>query len=287
AAVGFAHRNLVVHRDLKPANILITGDATVKLLDFGVAKLLEPDPRFPALTAAPGATPLSLPYASPEQLSGGPITTAADVYGLGVVLYELLTGRRPHRLDNLNAEQAARVLREQTPSKPSTAVQRRAEILHADGRTDELTPESVSRVRDGDLRRLVRRLRGDLDNVVLRALHPEPEHRFASVEELAEELRRHLDGLPVRSRPQTFFYRSGKFVRRHPPGVAAAALIAILVVGFVLSMAAERRKTALERDRAEVVTDFLVDFIQAPNRAKGESLTVREALGSGVERIDR
>ncbi len=282
--VHFAHRNLVVHRDLKPANLLIAEDGTPKLLDFGIAKLLERDPRVSAVTAGPESVPLSLPYASPEQLTGGAMTTAADVYALGVVLYELLTGRRPHRSDGLSPEQVARKLYGETPAKPSTAVQRREEAGEGDHRV-ELTPGSVSQVRDGDVRRLVRHLRGDLDNIVLRALEPEPEHRFASVEQLSEELRRYLEGLPVRSRPPTFFYRTGKFVRRNALGVATATLVAVLLLGFGLAMAAERQKTAKERDRSEAVTDFLIDFLQAPDRFGGESLTVHEALEQGVKKI--
>ncbi|MCP3964583.1 MAG: serine/threonine protein kinase [bacterium] len=295
-AIHFAHQNLVVHRDLKPANILVTAEGTPKLLDFGIAKLLDRDPGLTAVTVAPGPAPLSLPYASPEQLAGGPITTAADVYALGVMLYKILTGRRPHRLNGLGAEEAARLLRREKPVRPSIAVGRSERSRRADGSRDELTPESVSRVRDGEPRRLARHLRGDLDNIVLKALSPEPERRFSSAEQLSEDLRRHLEGLPVRSRPDTFLYCAGKFVGRYTFAVATATLVAILVLGFGVAMAVQGQKIvrqsqeiARERDRADWVTDFLVHLPEtpAPDGAASETLTLRDALDAGVERLHR
>ncbi len=295
-AIHFAHQNLVVHRDLKPANILVTAEGTPKLLDFGIAKLLDRDAAFNTVTMPQGSAPLSLSYASPEQLGRGAITTAADVYALGVVLYELLTGRRPHRPDGLSPEETARFLRRDMPLRPSAAVARGEPLQRSGGSRQEVTPASISRIRGGEPRRLARQLRGDLDNIVLKALSPEPERRFSSAEQLSEELRRYLEGMPVRSRPDTFLYRAGKFVRRNALGVVVVSLIAVLVLGFGVAMAVQGRKIARqnkeiarERDRATWVTDFLVHLPDTPatNRGADEPLTLRDAWNAGVERIHR
>ena len=311
AGVHFAHRNLVVHRDLKPGNVLVSTDGRPKLLDFGVAKLLRNDPRFFAPSGGAGGedlatatlqmAPVTLPYASPEQIQGGPITTATDVYALGVMLYELLTGHRPQRFEKLTPQRIAEVVCEQTPPRPSSAVRRTEEIRDEDGAPHTLTPESVSRVRDGGPKRLRRQLAGDLDNIVMMALRKEPERRFSSVEQLSEDLRRYLEGLPVRSRADTLAYRTGKFVRRHAWGVAAVGAIAALVLVFVTSRTIQGTKIARqneeiirqneeitrERDRARTVTDFLVEFLKAPEPgcARGRSLTVQEALDAAVTRL--
>ncbi len=280
AAVSFAHRNLVVHRDLKPGNVLVTSDGRaapgraapgrVKLLDFGIAKLLEG--KQPLMTRE-GLAPMTPPYASPEQLRGEAVNTASDVYSLGVVLYELLTGRRPH--EGKNPEGLARAIREEAPRRPSTV-------------------ELGERLRAEEPKRLRRRLAGDLDNVVLKAIRKEPERRFSSVEQLSEDVRRHLEGLPVLSRPDTFAYRAGKFVRRHRWGMAAAGLVAVLVGAFTVSTAVQNAQIARqyeeivrERDRARSVTDFLVGVLgrSDPRRAKGETPTVREILDDTAVRL--
>ena len=288
AAVQFAHQNLVVHRDLKPANILITRRGEPKLLDFGIAKLLKTDSHRCATATALGTAPLSPPYASPEQVRGGPINTASDVYSLGVVLYELLTGHPPYRFDTLRPEQVARVICEQTPTRPSTAVRRTEGLAAADGPPELTSADSVGRARSEDRTRLGRRLRGDLDTIVLKALRKEPERRFASVEQLSEDLRRHLEGLPIRSRRATFAYRTGKFLRRHALGAATAAIFVALILAFAITMTLQRQQISGERDRAETVTEFLVEFLRAPDpkRARGETVTVLEALDAGVERLD-
>lgn len=296
-AVHFAHQNLVVHRDLKPANILVTADGTPKLLDFGVAKLLASESQF---TTRPGAAPLSLPYASPEQLTGASMTTAVDVYALGMVLYELLTGRRAYEIDTSHPELAMRQVLEEKPVRPSFAVTLPAEARP--GRKRRM-PEEVSQVRDGDPRRLARRLRGDLDNIVLKALAKDPERRYSSAEQLGEDLHRYLAGMPVRARPDTFYYRAGKFLQRHPAGVSATLLAILLVLGFAVGMAHERNRAEHERQRAEHerdvaqqernragwVTEFLMRLPEFadPNREPGQALTLREALDAGTRRLDR
>jgi len=295
SAVAYAHQNLVVHRDLKPGNILVTAGGIPKLLDFGIAKLLEPDPELAdATTLAQG--PMTPRYASPEQILGEPITTASDVYSLGVLLYQLLTGRLPSELESCESREVPRRICEHQPLRPSTAVGR-PETLTTPGGPVERTPESVSRVRDGDARRLRRSLAGDVDAIVLKALRKEPQHRYASVEQLAEDVRRHLEGLPVLARKGTWTYRTRKFVRRRKGGIA----VALVVVGLSLTSTVlwrravderlradrERVEAIRERTRAERVSEFLQNLFKSanPDAAQGGTLTVREILDQGRERL--
>ena len=220
AAVQYAHQNLVVHRDLKPDNILVTADGTPKLLDFGIAKLLaagvDPDTA-PTATLLPMMTP---EYASPEQVKGEPVTTASDVYSLGVLLYELLAGKRPYVVKTDSMEEIVRAVCQTDPPAPSAATKTRA-------------------------------LRGDLDTIVMKALRKEPARRYASVQELWEDLRRFLEGRPVRARPDTVRYRTSKFIGRHRGGVTAAALIALALVGGLVATIRQQRIAEQQRARAE------------------------------------
>jgi serine/threonine-protein kinase len=294
AAVQLAHQSLIVHRDLKPANILVTAGGTVKLLDFGIAKLLAPETHDARTLLGLGGAPLTPRYASPEQIRGEPITTASDVYSLGVLLYELATGHPPYRLDSLTPTGVERAVCETIPPRPSTAVLRGEEVTTADGRRLHVTAEALARARQGDPKRLARRLSGDLDTILLKALRKEPERRFASAEQLSEDLRLFLEGLPIRSRPDSFGYRAGKFVGRHALGVAVGAGALVLVLAFAAVMAwqrgeiaAQSRETARERDRAQNTKEFLLELIgQAdPRRAKGQEITVREALDQRAGRL--
>jgi eukaryotic-like serine/threonine-protein kinase len=298
SAVQLAHQNLVVHRDLKPANILVTAEGTVKLLDFGIAKLLKPQEGTEIQSAQTlarlGGAPLTPRYASPEQFRGEPITTASDVYSLGVVLYELLTGHRPYRLDTLSPTEIERVVCEAQPPRPSTAVRRSEELATADGGRLLLTPEAVAGVREGDVARLARRLAGDLDTILLTALRKEPERRYTSAERLSEDIRLYLASLPIRSRPDSFGYRAGKFVTRHAVGVTVAAAGLALLLAFAgvmtwqrLEIAARSREVARERDRAEATKEFLLELIgQAdPRLAKGREITIRQALDQRAGRL--
>jgi len=199
AAVHYAHQNLIVHRDLKPSNILVTAEGTPKLLDFGIAKLLHQDPLSHSFAQTmAGARIMTPEYASPEQVRRELITTASDVYALGVLLYKLLSGHRPYRFTNFSPQEIERVICEQQPQRPSTAISRTAQAAEDDGKLMEtLSPETISATREGSPEKLRRRLAGDLDNIVLRALHKEPKRRYASVEQFSEDILRHLEGLPV------------------------------------------------------------------------------------------
>jgi serine/threonine-protein kinase len=289
AAVQHAHRNLVVHRDLKPQNILVTADGTVKLLDFGIAKALDPD-EFPE-TGGRTETGLRLmtpEYASPEQLRGEPVTTASDTYQLGLLLYLLLTGHRPRLVASSAAGSTEPAATTREVTKPSMAVT--GGTVAREGARDEpaqADPVHLAAARGTTPERLRRSLAGDLDNIVLRALREEPERRYASVEQLAEDVRRHLAGLPVVARPETLGYVTAKFVRRHRVGVAASATVLTLLVAFAVGMVLQGRRVVRERDRAQQVSDLLLDLFTSanPEVTRGDPVTVVQVLDRGVERV--
>jgi serine/threonine protein kinase len=231
AGVHYAHQHLIIHRDIKPQNILVTTDGIPKLLDFGIAKIVEPDSADalgdPTLTGFRALTPR---YASPEQIKGEAMTTATDVYSLGVVLYELLTGLSPYELANISTQDFSRMVCEKEVQKPSVAVLRTERSPASDG-FREISPE-----------KLHKQLNGDLDNIVLMALRKEPSRRYASVNDLQEDIRRHLENIPVSARNDTVWYRATKFVIRHKAGVtASAAVVLILIAGLFITIRAERR----------------------------------------------
>jgi eukaryotic-like serine/threonine-protein kinase len=276
AAVHFAHRSLVLHRDLKPSNLLVTPDGTVKLLDFGVARILDPEPTDePELTRLGAGRPLTPAYASPEQIAGAPLTTATDVYALGVILYEMLAGRRPFGDDRASVEEVVQEIREGRPLPPS-----------------EVALTSTERGRPGEALGALPTpdLGSELDHIVLMAIRPEPERRYASAAQFAEDLRRHEEGYPVLAQPDSTGYRVRKFVGRNRVAVAAAAaaLTALVAGGGVAAWQAgvAERERALAEARAgelrEITTTLLFDvhdaIAQLPGATAAREIVVARAF---------
>ncbi|HLX45692.1 MAG TPA: protein kinase [Bryobacteraceae bacterium] len=277
AAVEYAHQNLIVHRDLKPRNILVTGDGDPKLLDFGIAKILSDDRE---LTMA-GIRPMTPEYASPEQVRGEPVSTATDIYGLGVILYELLTGSRPFRAPTGSAQELARMIVETVPKRPSTLLRNQEELAN---------PPCAP----GDLNRWARRLRGDLDNIILKAMHPEPKRRYRSVGELSVDIDRYFAGEPVVAAGDDWKYVARKFVLRHRTGVmAGAAAFASLATGLFIAQheatVARNQRTMAEQRAAQIrslANSLLYDLHDAIQNLPGATPVRAKLMDRAAEALD-
>jgi serine/threonine-protein kinase len=272
-AVSHAHANLIVHRDLKPSNILVTPLEEVRLLDFGIAKLLDTAEQAPDNTRT-GLRAFTLHYAAPEQIRGEPVTTMTDVYSLGVVLYELLSGSKPYRLKRQTDAEWEEAILGVDPLRPSSTLMRRSD--------DDKTADPAA------LRRRARQLAGDLDNIVLKALAKRAEQRYPSVEALALDLQRYLDGKPVHARPQSLAYRLRKYAGRHRWALGSATLVAATLAAALGIVVWQSRQFVQEGARAQALKDFVVGlFENAGSTPEGVPLDVRQLLDAGVARGDR
>jgi non-specific serine/threonine protein kinase/serine/threonine-protein kinase len=308
AAVAYAHRNLVVHRDIKPSNILVTADGTPKLLDFGIAKLLDRESAENTITTLGVMTP---EYASPEQVRGEHVTTATDVYSLGVVLYELLTGKRPFRFKSRQPQDVSFAILNDEPQRPSLAVARRDAPASGEAADNEpresadandapslaaqpATDAAKTNTRSSETERLSRHLRGDLDQIVLTALRKEHARRYLSVEAFAEDIRRHLAGLPVSARGDTVRYRATKFVRRNRVSVAATALVLVSILGGAGIAVWQARRANVERARAErrfndvrkLANAVLFDYHDKIESLTGSTEVRRQMLADSLAYLD-
>ena len=289
AAVAHAHANLIVHRDIKPSNVLVGGDGRVRLLDFGIAKLLEDEARAGEATelTREGGRAMTPEYAAPEQLTGGAVTTATDVYALGVLLYLLLSGRHPTGPAQHSTADLVRGVVSTDPRRLSGVVTdargQNTETLASIAARRATTPDGLSRA-----------LKGDLETVVAKALKKKPEERYESVGALAEDLRRYLDHEPVKARPDTLAYRGTKFIRRHAQGVATTGAVVLLLTAltafYTARLAAERDRARLQAEKATQISELLTDLLTGADpwrMHKSNELTVRGLLDEGATRIDR
>jgi serine/threonine protein kinase len=271
AAVTYAHQNLVVHRDLKPSNILIAPDGSPKLLDFGIAKLLKAEYSNTIAVTRTDVRPMTPEYASPEQVLGHPITTASDIYSLGVLLYRLLTGVHPYRLKTQSALELERAICQTDPEKPSTSV------LHA---------AEAGMAFEGRGEKLARRLKGDLDMIVLMAMRKEPQRRYPSAEHLSEDIRRHLEGLPVMAARDSWRYRTSKFVARNKAAVAATVAIAAALISSTLYARSQQEIAEKRFQDLRRFANFTVNDLDDAMRSEAITPVRQKLVRKAMEYLD-
>lgn len=294
SAVQYAHQNLIIHRDLKPGNILVDKNGKPKLLDFGIVKLLdeELEDDSEGLTRT-GVWHLTPDYASPEQIKGEQITTASDIYSLGILLYQLLTGHQPYKITNNSPVAINSTLSEIELKKPSDKIIDTEEIKAADGTITIISPEIVSSLRKEKSEKLKQHLQGDLDNIILKAISKEPERRYASVEQFSEDIRRHLIGLPVIARSDTVGYRVSKFIRRHKLGVTFTTVFILLLLSSIIGISSQANIAADERDNARIeaekferVNKFLQNMLSSVNPDEiGRDVKVHDVLDKAAKDV--
>lgn len=296
-AVHFAHQSLIVHRDLKPAHVLVTANGEVKLVDFGIAKLLEPEQlQLKNHHTQTGVKVMTPEFAAPEQVRGESVTTASDIYSLGVLLYYLLTGRKPYRLKTTSMLDIERIVCQTEPILPSEAVAGTEIPGISQTEEESIDPELTARLRGKNIDNLKRKLSGDLDQIVLMALRKESERRYRSALALAEDLENYLQAKPILARPATLRYRIRKFVNRNRWAVSAAAVAIIsILTGFGMALwqanaaKTERDIAQHEAAKAQATQDYLVGLFEAadPTENQGEQLTAKQIVQRGIDRLEQ
>ncbi len=301
-AVDFAHRNLIVHRDLKPSNILVTNDGNPKLLDFGISKILSNE--FEQINSAT-VTNLGVmtpSYASPEQLQSKSVTTATDIYSLGVILYELLSGRRPFENKEYELKEIYKAVLEDEPMPPSAQIDTASKNFKKkiNAKTEIKTTESAGINEENqnafsNITNLISaNVRGDLDNIILKALRKEPERRYSSAGNFAEDIQLHQKGLPISARPNTFTYLAGKFIKRNSVSVAAGGLVTTAIIGGIVSTLRQSRVAKAERRKAEkrfndvrkLANSYLFDVYPEIENLEGSLKAREKILKNALEYLD-
>ncbi len=292
SVVQYAHQNLVVHRDLKPGNILITKEGEPKLLDFGIAKILSPEDGIIETATHGSGWNLTPEFASPEQIKGEVITTTSDVYSLGVILYKLLTGHSPYKIKSRFYSDVRQIITQTEPLKPSEIIYQVVE-KESDDNGIEINPDSISKTREINVDKLHKKLVGDLDNIVSMAIRKEPERRYASVDNFADDIKRYLNDRPVNAHRDSLIYKSKKFIKRNKTAIIPTAIIFILInlgLAGVLwqgHLAAKERDAAkIEAEKANKIKSFLLNMISAPDPTKdGRDVKVIDVIEEASSKL--